>query len=235
MLPRGISTLYASYLAKDENECEVRKARKTNFLSAIVAVFAGITSIATFVNQLTPTFTGLVDFRVRNILSLAFLASIMGLCVYIMSSRHLCKSAFIGQEIGHFNYSRTRRIVAFYSSVLALAAIAVALSDFRYWFGVDGPIQGRVIDVSGHPVAAAVVDAMNRDDRSVCQSPQRTVSNGGFVLDLEPTRGHAAYFTVKATKCELRQPITTPMLNFVSRKDNPNENSILLRLSCPGD
>jgi len=121
------------------------------------------------------------------------------------------------------------------AGVIATAAIAVALSDFRYWFGVDGPIQGRVIDVSGHPVAAAVVDAMNRDDRSVCQSPQRTVSNGGFVLDLEPTRGHAAYFTVKATKCELRQPITTPMLNFVSRKDNPNENSILLRLSCPGD
>src|SRR5258708_11653615 len=59
--PRSTLFPYTTlFRSKDENECEVRKARKTNFLSASVAVVAGITSIVTFVNQLTPTFTRLI-------------------------------------------------------------------------------------------------------------------------------------------------------------------------------
>ncbi len=230
-----LTTLYSSVLVKDENECEVRKARKTNFLSASVAVVAGITSIVTFVNQLTPTFTRLIDFRARDVLSLAFLASVLGLSFYIALSRHLCKSTFIDQNIKHFNYSWPRRIVALCSSLVAIAAIVIALSDLKYWFGFDGPIQGRVVDVRGRPVAGAIIDAVNRDDKSVCQSASRTVSNGGFVLDFERAMGRAAYFTVNGTKCGLKQPTPASMNTFVNKKGSQNEGSLLLHLSCAVD
>lgn len=158
----------------------------SGLVQTLTAVLTCAASVVAILNKLTPTFAGLLDFRVRYIILLLVLCSLSGLGSWIFFARHECPSSIAHLLVQHRTYAKGDRILGGFVSIVSILAIVVASSDFKYWKGREGPLQGRVLDKNGDPVSGVQVDALNVDKISVAMVPETTDSYDGLSWRFSP-------------------------------------------------
>jgi hypothetical protein len=178
----------------------------------LLGILALISTCVSLLDRLTPTFSGMLTFRVRLIAATGILAIIACGMGHILSATHACVGR-IGTPILHYTYQSRERILAAAVLPLTLFALVITVMDWRFMFGVDRAIEGRIIVDDVQCLAALRVDAQKLDRQSVTDASQLVDSRGVFVLDVKKDKGRPAYLVTMAGDCMDIQRLPQQLLN----------------------
>lgn len=173
---------------------------QTKRLGALAAIITSaisfVSAVAAFVNHLTPTFAGILNFKVRLVLLILLFSVLAGMAVAVIFASHECPSPLVKQQQSHYTYRLRERILAICVLPFLLTGLTLSVIDLKYWIPNKGPFQGIVLGTEKSPLAGVTVDALNLDKEPVTSASQITDTTGRFVLDVVAQNGSPAYLTV---------------------------------------
>ena len=200
-----------------------------------------LASSVSFVNSLTPTFAGLIDFRIRQVILLTTILFLFVLSIRIITAKMTVPGGVVGSQVQRYRSARPQRKLAKLALLPLLIAAIILSVDFRYWSSQTGTVEGLVTNALGEPQADVEVNLLNLDHEAVSERARLTDRYGRFFLELTRGKGRGAYFSMSsATGGCLRYE--KAKLVWISNKatsdDSPDAENLYhasLRYSCLGN